>query len=168
MACDTGHLPMNQKVPNIGLVLSLTVYTCIMHSLQSVVISPLYMRQLWAQSTVRSKSINGKCTVRSAQSAVVVLHRGKGREKEKRKTSVHNKKMNCTWVSVTGTPSIRTGFDCHSAPEHALFFAFFSLLLRAFLSFIFFMDFTLFQPVPGCAGGYAFLDSFVTWSHLTC
>jgi hypothetical protein len=25
MACDTGHLPMNQKVPNIGSVLSLTV-----------------------------------------------------------------------------------------------------------------------------------------------
>jgi hypothetical protein len=57
---------------------------------------------------------------------------------------------------------------CHGAPEHALFFAFFSLLLRAFLSFIFLMDFTLFQPFPGCAGGYAFLDSFVTWSHLTC
>jgi hypothetical protein len=26
MACDTGHLPMNQKVPNIGSVLSLTVH----------------------------------------------------------------------------------------------------------------------------------------------
>jgi hypothetical protein len=57
---------------------------------------------------------------------------------------------------------------CHGAPEHTLFFAFFSLLLRAFLSFISFMDFTLFQPFLGCAGGYTFLDSFVTWSHLTC
>jgi hypothetical protein len=59
--------------------------------------------------------------------------------------------------------------NCHDAPEHALFFAFFSLLLRAFLSFISFMDFTLFQPFPGTAGGYVSLSaSFVTWSHLTC
>jgi hypothetical protein len=76
-----------------------------MRSPQSAVISPLYMRQLWAQSTVRSKSVNRECTVRSAQSAVVVLHKGKEKEKGTKGKQVYTiKEMNCTWGSVTLLP----------------------------------------------------------------